>query len=767
MVILGDGAIGKTTLLSYYSTGKFNDNYVPTVFETITVKTEIGGDLLEIALWDTAGQDDYSRLRPLSYADTDAFLLCFSIDRIDSFKNISSKAKILEGGMIKTYVECSSKTGTNIERAIELAALFATQYKSYKKTLCTNPSGTRTGCKKVGAYLHRNMETENTHYRVAALTQLAKNIVSNVQNGGSKKQGLTSLSSKVTALVNIVQQRQQLNSELQDHLCSLESLITDIQSWSLKQQEKSNFKRLFLGGNVQQKAEAFEGELEFYVKVFSVQAHPILHSPPKDQTSGKPSASIQPSSIQASTSISSSEASNQESLFTVTKSLGISSLQDKFDIASPFQINYTGLNLEGFLNNTVGKLLNMTRLNLASNSLGGTIPDEVGNLCNLLELDLSQNQFAGPIPLSVANLGRLKSLILNGNKLTGAIPNSLGNMPSLLHLNLANNDLTNSIPSEIGKLAKLEILSLHNNKLGGRIPEELGNLQNLTSLQLNNNLLIGSIPPKLGKLKELKILHCHMNLLFGILPKELSNCSKLTSLKVGKNKLQGGIPKEYGSLVNLTELDMQHATLTGRIPKDISKLCNLMELRLNNNKLSGEIPNQLTSLVKLKVLDLGYNSLEGIIPIELTKLPSLQQFKINNNGFHGGIPFEFPAQLQILRLEQNHFTGTIPPSLSKLKSLVALCLDGNTLHGTLPREFGELTNLRILNVSYNKLSGPVPNELCNLPKLERLTLVRTELTDIPQPLQSIVTSAAKHYKKSCVQSRPAGLRNYNTTKLQM
>ena len=46
---------------------------------------------MELALWDTAGQEDYDRLRPLSYPDTDVILMCFSIDSPDSLENIPEK----------------------------------------------------------------------------------------------------------------------------------------------------------------------------------------------------------------------------------------------------------------------------------------------------------------------------------------------------------------------------------------------------------------------------------------------------------------------------------------------------------------------------------------------------------------------------------------------------------------------------------------------------------------------------------------------------
>lgn len=43
---------------------------------------------VELALWDTAGQEDYDRLRPLSYPDTDVILMCFSIDSPDSLGKV-------------------------------------------------------------------------------------------------------------------------------------------------------------------------------------------------------------------------------------------------------------------------------------------------------------------------------------------------------------------------------------------------------------------------------------------------------------------------------------------------------------------------------------------------------------------------------------------------------------------------------------------------------------------------------------------------------
>ncbi|XP_067932313.1 transforming protein RhoA-like isoform X2 [Watersipora subatra] len=91
LVIVGDGACGKTCLLIVFANNTFPELYVPTVFENYVTDIEVDGKQVELVLWDTAGQEDYDRLRPLSYPDTDVILICFSIDSPDSLDNIPEK----------------------------------------------------------------------------------------------------------------------------------------------------------------------------------------------------------------------------------------------------------------------------------------------------------------------------------------------------------------------------------------------------------------------------------------------------------------------------------------------------------------------------------------------------------------------------------------------------------------------------------------------------------------------------------------------------
>ncbi|XP_060567607.1 transforming protein RhoA-like [Ruditapes philippinarum] len=91
LVIVGDGACGKTCLLFVFSKDEFPEVYIPTVFENYVADIVVDGKEVEMVLWDTAGQDDYDRLRPLSYPETDVILMCFSVDNVDSLENISEK----------------------------------------------------------------------------------------------------------------------------------------------------------------------------------------------------------------------------------------------------------------------------------------------------------------------------------------------------------------------------------------------------------------------------------------------------------------------------------------------------------------------------------------------------------------------------------------------------------------------------------------------------------------------------------------------------
>jgi small GTP-binding protein len=91
IVVVGDGAVGKTCLLVVHSNGTFPTEYIPTVCENYRCKVVVDDIEYNIQLWDTAGQEEMESVRQLSYSHTDVFLLCFSLADRPSFANVKEK----------------------------------------------------------------------------------------------------------------------------------------------------------------------------------------------------------------------------------------------------------------------------------------------------------------------------------------------------------------------------------------------------------------------------------------------------------------------------------------------------------------------------------------------------------------------------------------------------------------------------------------------------------------------------------------------------
>ena len=91
MVIVGDSFCGKTCLYTTFVKDRFPVDYLPRVFESYVGDIRVDGKTVELAFWDTVGDDQYDSLRPLSYPDTNVILMCFSIDNPESLANVLNK----------------------------------------------------------------------------------------------------------------------------------------------------------------------------------------------------------------------------------------------------------------------------------------------------------------------------------------------------------------------------------------------------------------------------------------------------------------------------------------------------------------------------------------------------------------------------------------------------------------------------------------------------------------------------------------------------
>ncbi|MFW9782907.1 MAG: Rab family GTPase [Candidatus Heimdallarchaeota archaeon] len=93
--VIGDGGVGKTSLIKKYTLGTFEKDYVKTIGAQFSrFDKEIDGDLINLIFWDIAGQDDFNFLHPLFYKESKAAIIVYSLEENDlgndSFNHISN-----------------------------------------------------------------------------------------------------------------------------------------------------------------------------------------------------------------------------------------------------------------------------------------------------------------------------------------------------------------------------------------------------------------------------------------------------------------------------------------------------------------------------------------------------------------------------------------------------------------------------------------------------------------------------------------------------
>ena len=161
----------------------------------------------------------------------------------------------------------------------------------------------------------------------------------------------------------------------------------------------------------------------------------------------------------------------------------------------------------GNLPNTVGKLTELTHLEMQSGDRATTpmpIPEGLDNLTKLDNLKVYNGRWAGEIPSGIGNLTLMEELYVDKNYLSGPIPSTLGNLTSLTKVYLDNDGLAGQIPESLGNLTSVTTLTMFDGDLTGHIPASLGNLTSLSSsygLILKGNRLTGCIPTSLDAFK--------------------------------------------------------------------------------------------------------------------------------------------------------------------------------------------------------------------------------------------------------------------------
>ncbi|KAH1063448.1 hypothetical protein J1N35_028435 [Gossypium stocksii] len=369
-------------------------------------------------------------------------------------------------------------------------------------------------------------------------------------------------------------------------------------------------------------------------------------------------------------------------------------------------------------------------------------------------INMSFNQISGTFP---NNSIRIKLLDLSSNNFSGPLPHfslDLGNMGTI---NLSKNKFIGSVSPicNITNEGILTLIDLSKNLFSGVVPDCFESFQSLTALNLADNSFSGSLPSSLGSLTSLEMLSLRGNKFLGELPSSLQNCTKLKFLDLSDNELSGEIPIWIGQrLSSLVFLSLQGNQFRGRIPHQLCGLKYLQILDLSVNKISGTIPpclNNFTYMAKKVSLDrriehhILYNDLVWFFQVRYVD-EALLTWK--------GTKQRYPqlGLLLAIDLSSNKLTGEIPEELNSLQELVALNLSRNFFTGKILQKIGHLRRLEVLDLSRNNFSGNIPTSLSELTFLSILDLSYNDLSGkipISTQLQSFDPSSFSHNRGLC------------------
>ncbi|KAL8171166.1 hypothetical protein V2J09_022970 [Rumex salicifolius] len=255
-----------------------------------------------------------------------------------------------------------------------------------------------------------------------------------------------------------------------------------------------------------------------------------------------------------------------------------------------------------------------------------------------------------------------------------------------------------------------------------------------------------------------------------------SYVTTVAGIDLNHANLAGYLPDELGLLTDLSLFHLNSNRFTGSVPATFCELRRLHELDISNNKFCGEFPNVVLSLPSLKFLDIRFNDFQGKIPDEVFN-KKLDALFLNSNNFTSSFPPNLGnSTVSVLVLANNPISGCLPPGISdmgptleeiillnislrtclptdlgRLKNLKVLDVSFNRISGFLPESIGQLSSLEQLNVAHNQLTGEIPDSVCGLPRLQNFTFSYNFFCGEPQSCSRL---KARDDKVNCIPYRP-------------
>nr|GEV80894.1 phytosulfokine receptor 1 [Tanacetum cinerariifolium] len=367
-------------------------------------------------------------------------------------------------------------------------------------------------------------------------------------------------------------------------------------------------------------------------------------------------------------------------------------------------------------------LKNLEVLDLSSNEFDGEM-GEIFDLPLLRVLDISDNMISGGVLGGIClNSTRLRVVKLAVNNLTANIPRELKECRSLEHLCLASNKIAGVVPAFLLELPSLKELDLQDNLLNDIERNENSLFSGVTRLDFSVNRFSGSLPDFFDKFPNLTSFCARSNGYKGGVPKSLTNSRAISVINLRNNSLSGGLKFNCSVMANLTSLDLGTNNFSGSIPSDFSSCRKLRALNLARNKFIGEIPESFKEFKSLSYLSLSncsFTNLESTLKI-LQHVPNLTVLVLTMNFRGEMLPVDSTLRFRALKalvIANCQLTGNIPLWLNGLTQLQLLDLSWNRLTGSVPSYLGDFKSLFYVDLSNNSLSGEIPKSLTQLPSL--------------------------------------------------
>ncbi|KAF5733319.1 putative Leucine-rich repeat receptor protein kinase EXS precursor [Tripterygium wilfordii] len=211
--------------------------------------------------------------------------------------------------------------------------------------------------------------------------------------------------------------------------------------------------------------------------------------------------------------------------------------------------------------------------------------------------------------------------------------------------------------------------------------------------------------------------------------------NRVSTLRLPSRGIRGAIPITFADLEHLTHLNLSHNHLSGPLPQGFfSSLHQLETLDLSYNNLSGVLQPFLRSS-HIKSIDVSSNYFEGVIPSSFFQIAeNLIRFNASNNTFSGPIPTSMcnnsSRSIRILDFSYNDISGQIPPTLGKCSKLQVLRVGFNSLSGPIPNDIYSAVELMQLSLPVNYISGSIGEAIINLVNLRTLELYSNQLSGL-------------------------------------